>query len=166
MDEQQKETFLAWLRDAHAMEQGLINVLEQQIDDTKDLPEVRKKLEEHLEETHNHAAKVETILRRYDSDTSGGKDTLSKLSSMVSGITSSISDDALVKNMHSSYAAEHFEIGAYTLLRGVAEEFDDQETVQICDDILRDEEAMADFILEHLPHLAIEHLQEVSQEEE
>jgi ferritin-like metal-binding protein YciE len=161
INEEQKDTYLAWLADAHAMELGLVKTLQKQARDTETKPEINSKIEEHLEKTREHAEKVEGCLRRNGGDPSTGKDVLSKMSAAIGGVTSSMTDDALVKNMHASYAAEHFEIGAYTLIAAAARELDDMETANICEDIIADEEDMANWLLDALPGAAMEHLEEL-----
>ena len=55
MTEDQKKTYLAWLNDAHAMELGLVSVLEKQVEDTEGVPEMQSRIRQHLEETKQHA---------------------------------------------------------------------------------------------------------------
>lgn len=43
-----------------------------------------------------------------------------------------------------SYVFEHHEIACYRSLIGAAEELGDAETAELCTEILREEEAMAD----------------------
>ena len=83
---------------------------------------------------------------------------LAKASGAVGGFTASLAGDAMVKNLHSGYAAEHAEIASYTVIRAAASEFGDTETVSICDQILSDENEMALWLLEQLPLVTVEHL--------
>ena len=162
MTDEQKSTYLAWLADAHAMELGLVKTLEKQAGETREKPDICAKIEEHLAQTRAHAEKVESCLTRLGGDPSMGKDTLSKITATVQGVAATIPDDALVKNLHSSYAAEHFEIATYTLLEAAAKELDDTETMAICNEILADEQDMAAWLLETIPHATMEHLEELA----
>src|SRR5690606_21981073 len=133
MNDKQKETYIAWLNDAHAMEVGLVTMLEKQAKETEGMPEMNARIKEHLEETKRHAELVKACVDRHGGSTSTGKDVLSQISSTVSGLGTSMMSDAMVKNVHSSYAAEHFEIASYQTLRAAAEELGDSETVAVCD---------------------------------
>jgi ferritin-like metal-binding protein YciE len=159
MTDEQKKVYLAWLSDAHAMELGLVTVLEKQAKDTEDSPELHSKIADHLEKTKVHAQKVEDCLTRLGGDPSTGKDWLSKMGAAAQGVASSMPADALVKNIHADYASEHFEIATYTLLASAADELGDAETATVCRDILADEEDMAAWLLTTLKKVGAKHLQ-------
>ena len=159
MTEDQKKTYLAWLNDAHAMELGLVSVLEKQVEDTEGVPEMQSRIRQHLEETKQHAEKIATCIERHGSTPSTAKDFMSKMSATINGLGMSMMDDKMVKNVHSSYAAEHFEIATYTVIQAAAEELDDDETASICSDIIEDEIAMANWFIEQLPVVVEEQMQ-------
>jgi ferritin-like metal-binding protein YciE len=159
MNDAQKDIYLAWLNDAHAMEEGLIKVLEKQIADIPDdMAEARAQLEKHLSETKEHAEKVRVCVERNGGDTSMGKDLMSKMSAALSGISMSFASDLQVKNVHSSYAAEHFEIASYTVIKAAAETLGDAETARVCDEIMADEIRMSNWLMEQMPLVVEKHL--------
>ena len=158
MNEEQKSSLIAWLNDAHAMEEGLIGILEKQIEETEGKPEMQGMLRQHLEETKHHAELVRSCLSRYDTEPSGSKDMLAKVTAAINGFGMSLSSDALVKNVHSSYAAEHFEIASYTVIKAAASELGDSETVAVCDQIIPEERAMGDWLLAQIPVAVSEYL--------
>lgn len=163
MSDQQKDTYLAWLRDAHAMEEGLILTLEKQIKDLpEDMPEAKQRLEAHLEETKEHAKKVASCIERNGGDTSVSKDLISKMTATLSGLSMSFTSDALVKNVHSSYAAEEFEIASYTVIQTAAEVLNDAETAKVCEDIMVEERAMASWLMDQIPVVVEKHLQKLA----
>jgi ferritin-like metal-binding protein YciE len=47
------------------------------------------------------------------------------------------------RNARDGYATEHMEIASYELLKRVAQQANDEETVAACDRIIAEEEAMA-----------------------
>jgi ferritin-like metal-binding protein YciE len=157
MNDDQKKMFIAWLNDAHALEESLVTMLEKQIAEEHD-GEMKTKLEEHLEETKRHAQLVRSCIARYGEEPSGGKDFLGTLSSAIAGMGVSMMHDKDVKNVHSGYAAEHTEIATYTIIRAAASEGGDMETVQVCDEILQDENNMAQFLLQQMPTVVSNHL--------
>jgi ferritin-like metal-binding protein YciE len=159
MNDDQKKMYVAWLNDAHAMELGLVRTLEAQIAQTNDKPDIQAKLKEHLEETKGHAEKVEACLKRHGGDPSLGKDWLAQLSALAGGMAAALPHDALIKNLHTSYASEHFEIATYTLIAAAAKALGDDETAAVCQDILVDEADMQAWLLETLGPAAVEHLE-------
>lgn len=157
MNEDQKKMYIAWLNDAHVLEESLIVMLQKQIEEEEDA-EMKARLEEHLEETRRHAELVRSCVVRHGEEPSGGKDFLGAVGSAIAGMGMSMMHDKAVKNVHASYGAEQTEIATYTALRAAASEFGDTETVTICDEILQDENSMAQFLLEQLPTVVSNHL--------
>lgn len=160
MTDNQKKIYVAWLNDAHALEENLITVLEKQIKDASGKPEMKDKLQEHLEETKHHEQLVRACLARHGEEPSGSKDLLAKLGAALEGMGTSLANDTAVKNVHSGYAAEHMEIASYTLIRAAAVEHNDMETVAVCDEILADENEMAQWLLQQLPLVTVAHMQD------
>lgn len=158
LNDEQHATYISWLRNAHAMELGLLTMLETQASETEDHPDIQKRIKEHLRETKRHATTVEAALKRHGEDISGGKDALSQLSSAINGMLHSLPDDSLVKNAMSSYAAEHFEISSYTALIAAAEELDDEVCVSAFEGILKEEIAMANWLAKQLPDIVKEYI--------
>lgn len=158
MTDEQRTTYMAWLNDARAMELALIPMLEKQIQLAEDNPEMLSVLEAHLEETRGHAKLVESCIERHQGDISESKEFLGKFTSAMGGMGMSMSDDAIVKHMLNSYAAEHLEIASYTSLHAAAEMLGDKATMKICDDILEDEIRMAEWVEEQIPAVTAEHL--------
>lgn len=158
MNDEQKKMYVAWLNDAHALEESLIVMLEKQISEVE-ATEMKEKLQEHLAETKRHAELVRSCLARHGEEPSGGKDLLGTVSSAIAGMGVSLMHDKMVKNVHSSYTAEHTEIATYTVLKAAASEFGDTETVSVCDEILQDENDMAKWLLEQMPVVTAGHIQ-------
>lgn len=161
MNEEQQKAYLAWLNDAHAMELGLVSVLEKQIEDFKDEPDVVAKLREHLAQTKRHAQIVEDCIVRNSGTPSMVKDLGSKLSAAMQGVGMSMTEDRKVKDAHSAYVAEQFEIASYTLLQAAAEEFGDEKTLDACATILADEIDMANWLMDRLPVVGQKYLLEL-----
>ena len=78
-------------------------------------------------------------------ETSGVKSGMASVMGAVQGMTTKLAKDELIKNTLHDYGTEHFEIACYTSLIAAAENLGDQETARVRREILRDEQAMADF---------------------
>ena len=154
-----KELVIAWLNDAHAMELGIAQVLERHAEEAKDHPQMQAGLQRHLEQTRRHAELVKGCVERMGGETSGIKSGMASVMGAVQGMTTKLAKDELIKNTLHDYGTEHFEIACYTSLIAAAENLGDQETARVCAEILRDEQAMADFLFQQIPPATIEMLQ-------
>ena len=154
-----KELVIAWLNDAHAMELGIAQVLERHVAEAKDHPHMHAGLQRHLEQTRRHAELVKGCVERMGGETSGVKSGMASVMGAVQGMSTKLAKDELVKNTLHDYGTEHFEIACYTSLIAAAENLGDQETARVCREILRDDQAMADFLFQQIPPTTIEMLQ-------
>jgi ferritin-like metal-binding protein YciE len=148
-----KDLVIAWLNDAHAMENALIQILEHQIKDAKDYPQVQGKLQQHLEQTRRHAELVKGCVERMGSSTSAVKKGMASLFGQMQALSTGPAQDEMVKNALADYAAENFEIASYTALIRATQELGDQETARVCQQILGDEQEMASWLQQNLPTL-------------
>lgn len=62
---------------------------------------------------------------------------------IVQGASTGAAMDEMVKNCLADYATEHFEIASYRALSAAAQKVGDQETVIVCEEIIKDEQEMA-----------------------
>lgn len=149
-----KDMLVAWLNDAHGMENALIEILEHQIKDAKDYPQVQSKLQQHLEQTRHHAQLVKGRVEDLGGHTSAMKTGMAKLFGQVQALSTGAAHDEVMKNTLADYAAENFEVASYTALIRGAQELGDQQTVSVCQQILREDEEMAQWLRQNLPTLA------------
>lgn len=154
-----KETLLEWLRDAHAMEHQAIEILENQANRIENYPELQRKVQKHLEQSRQQAEQVKGCIERLGGDTSSIKKGMGKFMGNVAALTNSAAGDEVVKNGIADYAFEHFEIASYRALIGAADALGEDEIQRVCEDILQQEEAMAQWLEEHLPQVTQDHLQ-------
>ena len=157
-----KELVIAWLNDAHAMELGIAQVLERHAEEAKDHPHMQAGLQRHLEQTRRHAELVKGCVERMGGETSGVKSGIASVMGAVQGMSTKLAKDELIKNTLHDYGTEHFEIACYTSLLAAAEDLGDHETARVCREILRDEEAMAAFLLGQIPTATREFLRQES----
>lgn len=153
-----RETLIGWLNDAYAMEKGLVQVLENHANDVKDRPEMYRKIAQHLEQTKMHAERVRECVERLGGSVSTVKTAMGAVSGFFQGRSTGVSPDELVKNALSDYAAEHFEIASYRALITAARLLGENQVVQVCETILRDEQDMANWLEQSLPNVVQEYL--------
>ena len=155
MAQPQTDQLISWLNDAHAMESGLISILEAhaaQFD--RGFPKAAQRIRRHILETQQHAQRVEECLRHLGSQPSSIKSGLSSLIGAVEGSSTAIFRDQLVKDTLTDYASEQFEVACYTALVRVAEDLGYTEIATLCRQNLQEDKAMAEWVLQQLPGVA------------
>lgn len=55
---------IAWLNDAYAMEKDSERVLEHRLTDVENQPEMKSRIEEHLNETRSQAERLKAVSKR------------------------------------------------------------------------------------------------------
>jgi ferritin-like metal-binding protein YciE len=159
-----KETIVAWLNDAYAMEQSIERVLTNHAKDVKDHPEMQRMIEQHKEATARHAEMVKGLLESLGESPSGVKSVLSNVMGTMQGMSTEIAGDEIVKNVLGDFSTEHMEIASYRSLIAAGEMYGDQNIVRTCETILRDEEAMAAWLQQQIPLVTQMYLREKAAE--
>ncbi|MCF7202497.1 ferritin-like domain-containing protein [Pseudomonas oligotrophica] len=147
------ERLIEWLRDAHAMEAQAETMLNKQAARIENYPELKARIEQHIVETQNQARLIESCLQRYDKSYSGIKDLGGKMMAMGQAMGGMMVSDEIVKGAQMGYVFENLEIASYTILIAAAEALGDTQTQQICERILQEEIAMAEWMRQHLPQI-------------
>jgi ferritin-like metal-binding protein YciE len=153
-----KERLLQWLRDAHAMEEQAEQILSTQAKRLENYPELRKRVEHHLQETRRQAERVQACIERQGSSKSVVKDMAGKLVAVGQGLSGLFVGDEVVKASLADYTFENMEIASYKIIIAAAEEVGDSETKRVCQEILHEEEAMASWLEQNLPSLTAQYL--------
>jgi len=153
-----KEHLLHWLRDAYAMEIQARELLEGQLSRVENYPTLSVRLKDHLEETKEQARQLERCIKMLDSDTSGVKNALGKITGNLTAMAAIFSSDEVLKSSIASAAFEEYEIASYKILIAAAEHAGQSEIANICKGNLLQEEAMAAWLNTHIPKLATDFL--------
>lgn len=140
-----QEKLISYLRDTHAMEMNVLQMLGSMIATTDD-PEMKEALERHKGETENHERSIRECLEAHNETPAVTKDVPAVLGAMAKGLYDAIRGDKAGKNARDGFVTEHLEIAAYELLERLAERAGDQKTVQVARQNRSDEERMASFI--------------------
>jgi ferritin-like metal-binding protein YciE len=153
-----EERFMQWLRDAHAMEKQAEQMLAGLAGRIESYPQVKSKIEEHLQQTKEQARRLDRCIERRGGDTSTFKDLLGQFVAVGQSFTGMFAGDEVIKGSLASYTLEHMEIASYRILIAAAEELGDRETASVCSEILREEEAMAAWLADNIGLLTGEYL--------
>jgi ferritin-like metal-binding protein YciE len=153
-----EERLMEWLRDAHAAEQQAESMLSGMAGRLENYPELKARIEQHLRETQRQAELVRGCIERRGGSTSMVKDAGAKMLGFGQALSGLFVGDEVMKGAIASYAFEGMEIASYRILIETAKHVGDQETARVCEQILREEEAMAEWLLQHIPALTQQYL--------
>ncbi len=153
-----EEHLLEWLRDAHAAEEQAETMLSGMARRIENYPDLQARVVQHVRETQRHAELVRGCIERRGGGTSGIKDATAKVMALGQAMSGMFVGDEVMKGAIASYAFEAMEIASYRILVSTARQVGDTETARICEEILRDEEAMADWLENSIPALTQQYL--------
>lgn len=145
-----REHYLAWLRDAHAMEEQALTMMKGMLSRLENYPVLCARMEQHITETERQAAALSKLLEGRDSGTSVMKDALGKATAFGQAMSGMFADDEVVKGAMASYTFEHMEIAAYKVLISTATTLEDTTALAVFEQNLAEEQEMADWLLDHL----------------
>ncbi|MFM0441130.1 ferritin-like domain-containing protein [Paraburkholderia strydomiana] len=141
-----------WLRNAYAMEKHAEAMLAAQAARLGyDDPQMRMRIEQHLQETLGQQAMLEGCLARLDSRPSLIKGMGGEMAAFAQALIGMTMRDEMVKGAMTMYAFEHMEIASYTALMHAAEAGGDLETKRICEQVLAQEVEMAGWLFRRIP---------------
>ena len=145
------ENLIDWLRDAHGMEQQAESMLEAQASRLEHYPVLRERIVQHIDETRWQREQIEACLARLGSSPSVIKDMGGKMMAFGQAVGGMFASDEVVKGAMAGYIFGNMEIASYTALIAAAGVAGDEQTKSVCEAILKQEVAMASWLLEHLP---------------
>jgi ferritin-like metal-binding protein YciE len=145
-----RQIYVTGLRNQHAIENQAIELLERQIGRLENYPEMSDRMRQHLEESKQHATRIEGLLADMNTSHSTLKDMVTSFMGNVAALGHAPASDEVVKNTFANYAFEHYEIAAYQGLLVVADAAGQQVSTSVLQQSLKEEQAMAKWIEDHL----------------
>ena len=152
------ETFMSWLRDAHAMEEQAEQVLSSLARRIENYPDLKAQIERHLEVTRSQAERIRRCIERRKGAPSAIKSTVAKMLGVAQGLSGLFVGDEVVKGLLATYTFEHMEIASYKILIAAAEKLGDVETKRVLEEIVREEEEMAKWLEARLSPITLQYL--------
>ena len=159
-----EQKIVQYLEEARAMETSLVSVLQSQIAIAPRSAH-RDALEDHLEETRNHAARLRQRLRDLEhgpnpmqvvfglTETLIGQ-TVALSKAPLDLLRGSGGEEKVLKDAKDACASEALEIATYTAIERVARDVGDERTAKLAASIRGDEERMLERLLRAIPTLA------------
>jgi ferritin-like metal-binding protein YciE len=140
------ELYHTGLRNMHALEMTAIELTQRQTERLQNYPEMKARLQQHHAESEAQAQRLEDILNRHSTSTSGAKNTVTAVMGNVAAALHAPAPDEVLKNTFANFAFEHQEIAAYTSLIAMAESLGDSPAIPLLQQSLAEEERMAEWI--------------------
>ena len=112
-DEAARNLFVTGLRNAHALENQALELMERQVERIEHYPDLAARLRQHLDETRVQRQRIENILAALGTGTSALKDMALSLFGTVAAIGNALAGDEILKNCFANFAFEGYEIAAY-----------------------------------------------------
>ena len=137
-----QDKLVRYVRDAHAMEQNVMGMLDSMISTTED-PQIKQDLQHHKQETQAQIDRLASRLEVLGEDTSTIKDVGAVMSALVKGVGDVVRTDKPGQNARDGFVTEHLEIASYELLERLAQRAGDEETAEVARQNREEEEVMA-----------------------
>jgi ferritin-like metal-binding protein YciE len=138
-----------YLNEAHGKEKELETALQAHIAMTTKAP-YKKRLQQHLRETKNHAKQLERRIKKLGGGGHAIQTVVAKTMAVAKGplhmVRGSGEQEKMLKNAKTEYFNEHEEISTYLAIETFAERVGDKETAKLARGIRREEERMAKFL--------------------
>jgi ferritin-like metal-binding protein YciE len=163
LSKQQQQKVVQYLNEAHATELALVRELQAQIAMTPK-GRYRDGLEQHLQETHGHARRIEERLGELGQGSNPlqlgvsvaqavAGQALALAKTPLNLLRGSGGEEKVLKNAKDASASEALEIATYTSLARLANVAGDRKTEALAKSVLRDERRMLDRVLDEIPRL-------------
>jgi ferritin-like metal-binding protein YciE len=148
------ELLLAHLRDVHALEQQSLALLRIGLEELEQDDELERIYREHLEQTEEHAQKVNGRIEDQEAKPSAVRDL--HMGAATAGLRDIMAGppDAQAKLAMNVFCVEHLEVAGYELLARLAKHCGDDETAQIAEKILDQERGVAQALRDQFEHIA------------
>lgn len=154
-----RKMMIAGLKNAHGLEQQALEMLKRNSERLEHYPALKERVAQHIEETQSQQDRIGKALEGLGESPSSLKDTAMGMAENVQMMMHAAASDEVLKNSYTGYAFEHFEIASYRALEVMAREAGDSQIEELARTILREEEAMAGWLEQHLPEVVSKHLE-------
>lgn len=158
------ELFVTGLKNAHALEKQAISIMTPQVARLEHYPEMRDRLQSHIEETRGQIARIDQLLERMGTSSSMIKDMGLSMAGGMAAIGHSAASDEVLKNSFANMAFENFEIASYKSLITMSEALSNADASSLLGQTLQEEQNMARFIDENLPTITQRYMELYAEE--
>ena len=148
-----RSLFITGLKDAHALENQALALMNRQIERLESYPDVLARMQQHKTETDGQILRVEEILSSLGESHSMLKDAALTMSGNMAALMHSVAGDEILKNSFANFAFENFEAASYKSLITMAEAGGFNAAVPLLQATLQEELAMAAWLDQNLSNV-------------
>lgn len=142
--------FVTGLKNARAMESQALAIMKPQVQRIESYPDMRARLDQHIEETEGQIRRLETIFEDLQERHSTLKDTMLSVGGSMAALSHAMAGDEVLKDTFANHAFENYEIAAYRSLIQLSEMASLNNVTQLLEQNLSEEENMAQWIKDHI----------------
>ncbi|WP_181700261.1 ferritin-like domain-containing protein [Chthonobacter albigriseus] len=153
-----RDVFMVGLRNAHALENEALSIMNRQIERMTDYPDLLARLRQHVGETNRQIQRIEQILGSHDESHSSLKDTALSIAGNIAAMMHAPAEDEILKNTFADLAFEAYEIAAYKSLIAMARACGETQAIPLLEESLKEEEAMAAFLDQNVDKVTVQYL--------
>lgn len=151
MNAQASKRLLGWLEDAYAMEQEAETMMKAMAGRIENYPELKQRIEHHVQETKWQAEQIAECINQLGGSVPDMKGAFAKAMAGMHAMGNAMMSDEVAKGVGISYAFEHMEVATYRALVLAARREGQEAVAEACEGILRQEEAMAQWLYDQQP---------------
>jgi ferritin-like metal-binding protein YciE len=149
--EQARSVFLTGLKNAHAMENQALSIMQPQVNRLQHYPDLSRRLESHISETQTQISRLDEVLKTMGESSSAIKDSVLSAFGSMAALGHVAAADEVLKNSFANLAFENYEIGAYISLITAARVSGESQAASLLEQSLDEERRMAEWVAEHIP---------------
>jgi ferritin-like metal-binding protein YciE len=153
-----RSVFVTGLQNAHAVENQALAMMDRQLDRLQRYPEISERLRSHRAETELQIVRLDEILGSVNASRSSLKDMAMNFMGNMAALSHVLAADEVLKDQLVNYAFENFEVASYRSLIALAEAGDFGSSLPLLQETLREEEAMAAWVLDSLPQITLKYV--------
>ena len=142
----QHEILVTGLKNAYALEAHAADVTQNQASRLGEYPELQRRVRQHHDETLRQRDRLGECLSQLGESPSTLKDSVLRLVGNMQNVFHATADDEVLKGTFARVSLEHYEIASYKSLIAMAEACNARSVAEVCQQNLREEEAMAQFL--------------------
>ena len=145
------------LKDAYAMEEAVIEILEQHASNTEDI-EIKSRLEEKAESISSQAEKVKQRVEELDDEVTTARTGLANIIKNMEEYPIGFEKGKTIKDTIIEYGIEYIQKAVYKAILTAAEECKDEKTAELCEEIIGDERETSEYLDQNLAGVIIDYI--------
>ena len=154
-----RNEFITGLVNIHAVEKQAMQLMQRQIERTRDYPEVAARLRRHLDETNMQHERLDKLLNQFGTSPSALKDFMMQASGNMAALMHAAASDEILKNTFANAAFENFEAASYESLIAMAESAGYEDALPPLRQSLQEERDMAEWVHDNVDMITKRYLE-------